>query len=452
MIRSDLQAGKKKVCVWGLGYTGFSALCGFSAAGVKCVGYDVDPVKLDDVAAGKCPVPFFEVWLRAAGIWLNQEKVTVARTEDSIPWAEVAVHLVCVPTEKNGSPTSVYLSKVLESIEAHAPKAKFIVIVESTLSVSDVDEVLAPFSAKGMRVASAPRRDWFVSPEKNLRTIPRVVGAFDGEVSKEARHVLLTVTDTVHEADDLYQAVLIKTMENTLRQVSIQVANEVSVLYAGKTDVRRMLELAATKWNVELLRPSLGVGGYCIPVAPLYVLKGAEANGTLDKARILTAAVQSMVTHRDEVVRFLSAFKSVAFAGLEYKNDTAIYALSPFVAVANELSKLGVRVGVAPENCTAEWATKLVPKAEIFEFPSGMKKFECVVVSVAHPRYRQLNSADIENVLGKDERQIRMVVDNEAVLGGVFSSVWAKAGVKYLVPGQKGWLTSIAPESPKAEA
>ena len=65
-----------------------------------------------------------------------------------------------------------------------------LVIIESTLTPNTAEDIIIPaLEGKGLKVGKdillgvAPRRDWFISPEKSLKTLPRVVGGTTPETT-----------------------------------------------------------------------------------------------------------------------------------------------------------------------------------------------------------------------------------------------------------------------------
>ena len=46
----------------------------------------------------------------------------------------------------------------------------------------------------------------------------------------------------------------------------------ISFLAFPKDNIREVLKLVGTKWNVEAFHPGIGAGGYCIPLSSRYIL------------------------------------------------------------------------------------------------------------------------------------------------------------------------------------
>src|SRR3972149_11338340 len=125
-----------------------------------------------------------EYWALSDTRPLVQRGATRATAE----WREAihpdyAVHFLGIHTEMDGKPYFSLLEDVFHklarfrSVETESPP---LVIIESTLTPRTVDNIVIPLlEREGIRggrdllVGCAPRRDWFISPEKNLETLPR---------------------------------------------------------------------------------------------------------------------------------------------------------------------------------------------------------------------------------------------------------------------------------------
>ena len=83
-------------------------------------------------------------------------------------------------------------------------------------------------------------------------------------------------------------AELVKSIENCYRHVEINLANELSLAFPDK-NMREVLNLVGTKWNMNTYYPGFGTGGYCIPLSSKYVIGGSKFP---KKLNIVKAAVK----------------------------------------------------------------------------------------------------------------------------------------------------------------
>jgi UDP-N-acetyl-D-mannosaminuronate dehydrogenase len=271
-LRRELLQGKRKLAVWGTGYIGFSTMANFAAQGVFCTGTDVSDKIVDTINRGEIPVPNMEYWLGFNTSYLVKSGMMSATTDwKRLLAAEYAVHLIAIPTEHEDKPWDGALVDVIEKIASIGKRSDPpLVIIESTLTPNKTDKVVIPiFEKKGMRVGKdvllgvAPRRDWFISPEKNLKSLPRIVGGTTQETTQMMVDVLGIVCDTLVQAPDHKHAEIVKSVENAFRHAEITLANQLSLAYPS-LNMTEVLRLVGTKWNVGTYHPSFGSGGYCL--------------------------------------------------------------------------------------------------------------------------------------------------------------------------------------------
>lgn len=411
--------------VHGLGYIGSSSAAFLRARGVGVVGIDPDESKVDRARAAICPVPALSSWLVAAGAPFCGIPAHLSLRDVIPPDLMVAVHHVCVPTEAEGAASNAALFACVDGIAAYDKTAT--VIVESTVAPPYLDEIESRHP--GLRIAVAPRRDWFDAPDKHLGSLPRIVGADSQELLSEVAEYVGVVCDRVVPVLSTRTAALTKVVENAIRQIELAYGNELAVQIGDAYDVREILRLAATKWNIGDFRPSIGLGGYCIPLAPRYLQQIGVPLSMTD------AAVSASAAHIKTVADFLARHERVDFWGASYKAGAPFSASSSVSAwLIDMLRKRGVRVRLfACDGYEEAWARRTI--VELARWPDEVGG-NALVIPVAHAHALALNDADARNTVGR----YKMVLDNEDALRRVSPAVWAITGTDRRVPGQRGWL------------
>lgn len=439
-VKEELKVGKKKVGIWGLGYIGFSSMAYFAKAGVVCLGTDVREDTVRDVNRGKATIPNLDYWLGFDTVSLAEEKIMQA----TLDWKElisndVAVHLITVPTEMHGKPYHDILKDVISKLITykniktdHPP----LVIVESTLTPTVADSIVIPlFEKEGLKVGKdillgiAPRRDWFTSPDKSLKVLPRVVGGTTPETTKLMAQVLSVICDTILEAKDHKHAAMVKSIENAYRQLDITFANQLSLAYPNM-DIKSILKLAATKWNVGYYQPSFGTGGYCIPLAPQYILEGAKHP---EKLTLIHESLKTDFSQPGMVVESVikRGAKKVAVLGIAYTGDLKVHVLSPSIAITKLLREAGVEVKVHDPYYTAA-EIKNITGCESISFPEGLKDFDTILLVSGHRKYTYTKTLDILKHLNN----AKLILDNP----GIWSDIVFPNTIEYYDAGNAGWL------------
>lgn len=445
IYREQLLQGTKKIGVWGVGHIGYSSMCHFAESGVQILGVDVDATKVALVNKGENPIFAMDYWLGFTPKYLFD----AGRARATTNWEElisddVLVHFVCIPTEREGKPYFDILEEVcrkLTKVQDYSPQTPPLVIIESTLAPNTADKVIIPiFEAAGLEVGKdillgcAPRRDWFSTPDKSLRTLPRIMGGTTPETSRVMEAVLGIVCENLIPAPDHLHAEVVKSIENAYRHMEIALANELALAYPG-LDVRTVLELVGTKWNVGTFNPSIGVGGYCIPLASYYVIQGATRPEYLT---LLKTTIETSEAQPDRVADYLIGrgdVKSVGILGLSYTGNVKVSALSPTLTLTRRLTEAGISVAVNDPHFTPE-EIHSITGVGTFDFPAGMEDFDTVIVVAGHREYEAATHSEVIKALPN----ARLVMDNAELWSDVDLE---KYGIEYKLAGGPNWLGTM---------
>ncbi|MBB5800264.1 nucleotide sugar dehydrogenase [Saccharothrix ecbatanensis] len=415
------------IMVWGGGFIGLSAAVAFADVGFRCHVVDIDADRVVSINNARVPVPGFE-----DRIPLRRELVDDGRLSaglpDEVPWP-AAVHVVCVNTDRSGKPVVEPLLDVLRRIRAlHGAGGEVIVSIESTVNVRWLREEVLPTLLgdapdwPGLHLIAAPRRDWMLSADMNLKTLPRVVGSWRDESRPLAEALYSSVSEHVHVARDWAHAALTKPVENLYRYLDLVLTNQLTEAYPD-LDVVEVLKLAGTKWNMPTYHPSIGIGGYCIPLSPEFIVEDvaqSQAMPIVHSAREWSAAYPRQLAAK---LRDL-ADGPIGILGVSYAPDARISEGSPAAALARCLRELGVEVRVHDPYFTPDEATHLTGSAPL-AYPTGLAEVRMLVVATAHAEYRDL--PDIITKLSSPP----LIVDNL----GLFREELVSRGIQYFELG-----------------
>ena len=440
--RESLLKGSAKVAVWGLGHIGYSTLCHFAEEGVNGIGVDIDEERVKRVNRGEVPIFAMDYWLGFAPGYLFEQGAARATTEwRELISAEVLVHFVAIPTERDGKPYLEILGDVcrkISKIKGLDMERPPLVVIESTLTPNTTDEFVIPiFEEEGLVVGEdillgcSPRRDWFATPDRSLRTLHRVGGATNAETGEVLLDVLGIVCENMVPAPDHLHAEVVKSIENAYRHMEIALANELSLAYSH-LDMRTVLQLVGTKWNVGTYQPSFGIGGYCIPLSSHYVLDGATHP---ERLGLLRRTVESSEAQPGRVVEYLvngANAKRVGILGLSYAKNMRVPDQSPTLKMIPLLRERGIEVKVNDPHFT-DAEIKEIAGVEAFAFPQGLSAFDTVLVVAGHREYNAVNHATLLDNL----EHCRLLMDNT----GIWEDVdFEGHGIGYHLAGSPYWL------------
>ena len=327
-----LKSKKYKIGIWGTGYIGLSTMVYFSKKNIKCVGFDINKEKVRKINSGKIPLKDLEKWFGFNIKKMVKNGLLKATTNPNDLISEKFIaHFIAVPTEKDGKPYYKPLMSVLNKISKikRDNKNPPIVIVESTLAPKVSDKKIIPFfKSKNLKVGEniflsiAPRRDWFIEGGKNLENLDRVYGSTDKKSTKITKDVLSIVCKKLHAASTYRVSEMVKSVENAYRHMDITLANQLSLAFP-KDNIREVLKLVGTKWNLETFHPGIGTGGYCIPLSSRYVLSQIKDKNKLtlllldktfvDNSIILDIPPISLSNEKTENIFFSKIIKKLFF-------------------------------------------------------------------------------------------------------------------------------------------
>jgi UDPglucose 6-dehydrogenase/UDP-N-acetyl-D-galactosamine dehydrogenase len=383
---------KPTICVVGLGYVGYPLAEAF-AGHFPTIGFDIDAKKIKSIQ--------------------NSKSAISATTSPSLI-KKADYIMICVPTPvlKNKQPD---LRPVVGAAEIVGKNLKpgATVVLESTVYPGVTETVVKPILEKnsglscgeGFRIGYSPERINPGDSQHELASITKIVAGMDSRTLDDLAGIYGKIT-TVYRAKDIRTAEAAKVIENIQRDLNIALINELSIIFHRlKIDTSDVLEAAGTKWNFLNFRPGL-VGGHCIPVDPYYLVMCAQEAGYHPKVilagRSINDAMPKYVAELaikglNNVGKVIKG-SHVLIMGLTYKENVPDIRESPAQEIIHELKGYGIVVyGYDP----------LIPPEVIEKFGAIPitrldKKFEAVIITVAHAAFKTMSVAEIRNIMGED--------------------------------------------------
>jgi nucleotide sugar dehydrogenase len=392
----------RTVAVVGLGKIGLPLAAQFASKGLRVIGCDVLPEVVESVNAGRSHV-LEEPGLAEAIREAVAKKLLRATVDTAAAVRESATVVLIVPLLTDREHRIDFRN--LESA-AHAVGTGLsddtLVICETTVPVGTTRKRLAPIieQASGRRVGS----DFFMafSPERlyagrifaDLRKYPKIVGGLDAASTERAVAFYKEVLDAeVWPVENAETAEFAKLAETTYRDVNIALANELA-LYGAARDVNvlQSFQAANSQPFSHLHRPSIGVGGHCIPVYPHFLLADA-ADGELTLPRISRSTNDHMVDVA--IARLEKAFGSlqgrrILVLGASYREDVKELAFSTAIPLVERLHERGAEVMLHDPLFREEELSNL--PARVVDIGSNAHvDADAVVVQAYHAAFRDLD-------------------------------------------------------------
>jgi UDP-N-acetyl-D-glucosamine dehydrogenase len=323
------------VGVIGLGYVGLPLVRAFTSAGFRCLGFDVDPTKVEKLKKGQSYIKHID----SAGLQQLIHDGMFEPTADLGRLGEADCIIICVPTPLNESrdPDLSFIEATARAIAKTLRPGQLVVLESTTHPTTTRVNVWPVLESTGLRcgtdyfLAFSPEREDPGNAQFQAATIPKVVGGFDGNSSDLASALYGHAIVKVIRVSSLEVAEASKILENTYRAVNIALVNELKILYDKLgIDVWEVIEAAKTKpFGFQAFYPGPGLGGHCIPIDPFYLTWLARKHG--EQTRFIELAGE-INTHMPQYVigrlaEFLNDVRKplngskVAILGMAYKKD-----------------------------------------------------------------------------------------------------------------------------------
>jgi nucleotide sugar dehydrogenase len=390
------------VVVVGMGKIGLPLATQFAGKKKHVVGCDVLPDVVDAINRGHSHIheePGLEEAV-AAAVAAGSLKATLDTTA-AVASADVVVVIVPVMVTLEGSVDYRNLDAATRAM-GRGLRPGTLVIYETTLPVGTTRKRLAPMLEEVSSLKAGADFQLAFSPERlyagrifdDLRKYPKIVGGVDAASTSKAVDFYRSVLDAeVWSVENTETAEFAKLAETTYRDVNIALANQLA-LYAASRDVNvaEAFKAANSQPYSHIHRPSIGVGGHCIPVYPHFLLSDAR-DGELSMVRTGRQTNDHMaaicVRQLQDALHGLAS-RTILVLGASYREDVKELAFSTAIPIVDLLHRAGARVLIHDPLFTPDELRGL--EAEVVELGSeGAAVAEGIIVQAWH---RQLHGLD----------------------------------------------------------
>ena len=396
----------RRIAVLGLGYVGLPVATAFGRAGFEVVGFDIDALRIAELARG------YDRTREVESDVVSASGVRFTSTPEDLCAADF--HIVTVPTPIDASKTpDLTPLKRASATVGGALKRGDIVVYESTVYPGVTEEVCVPVleMASGLKwkvdfnVGYSPERINPGDREHRFESILKIISADTPETLEiiDATYGSVVRAGT-HRASSIRVAEFAKVLENTQRDVNIALINEVALICDRLgVDTQDVLKAAGTKWNFLPFRPGL-VGGHCIGVDPFYIAHKAEAAGyhphVILSGRRVNDSMGVYVANRvarNIMQSFSNGRPLVTLLGVTFKENVPDIRNTRVVDIAIELEEFGITVQLHDPMADSEMLTH--EYGLTLTALDRLQPADAIVLSVAHRSYHEGGWALIKSLL-----------------------------------------------------
>lgn len=397
----------KTICVIGLGYVGLPLLIAF-AKKYQVVGYDIDNCRIKNLICG------LDTSLEIEDKLLESVKINIKYTSNIRDAKNCDIYIITVPTptDKNNCPdlkALILASKTVGSVL----KKENIVIYESTVYPGVTEDICVPELEKSSGLiyneeffcGYSPER---INPGDKERTFSKILKVTSGSTPEIAKKVDLLYKEIIEAGTYLAPSIKVaeasKVIENTQRDVNIALVNEFARIFdLIGIDTNEVIEAAATKWNFIKFTPGL-VGGHCIGIDPYYLTFKAEEIGyrpdLILAARQINNSMGKFIA--DKAIKLIiKAGKvikdsNILVLGFTFKEDCSDTRNTRVLDIISELNDFGVNIDVYDPWIKSN--VKFLTHETITNPLKSDKKYDCIVVAVAHKQFMKFTSFDYSSL------------------------------------------------------
>lgn len=398
------------IAIVGFGYIGTVIGAVLADRGWPVTGIDVRPSVVDEINLGKTTVPEPRLGELVAN------NVRVGRLRATTDFGAIADNDFIIVTV--GTPLGPDYEPIVDDIKAAARavgenlRAGHLVILKSTVPPDTTENLVRPIleETSGLRagvdfgLAFCPERIAEGQAIRELTSIPVVVGAVDERSARACstlwRHGLGVDSIVV---DKPRTAEMVKLADNLWVDLNVALANELAkVCDRLGMDALQVIEAANTMPKgghpVNILRPSMGVGGYCLTKDPWFVNHLGESLG-LDMAipRTSRTVNDTMPAYTYGLLQQLLADQGkdvgssrIAVLGIAFKNNTGDCRLTPTKYVVALLEESGCQLSVHDPWVGSEEALAVTKVPLTADIESAVEDADALVVLAGHRQFHQI--------------------------------------------------------------
>ena len=341
----------KKVVVIGQGYVGLPLAIYAARANYLVIGLDIDIQKIDKLNSGQSTTDD----IKSTEVKSIVQSKNYRASNNFLEVSNAEIVLICVPTplDINNKPDLNLLRAATKSVGQNLSK-ETLVIIESTVAPGTTRDIIVPLLEKESNLSS---NDFLIafSPERidprnkiwNIKNTPKLVAGLTDDACNKAIDFYSKFIDKVTKCESIEIAETAKLLENSFRLVNISFINELAI-FCQKLGID-VIDAASTKpYGFMPFYPSIGVGGHCIPVDPIYLANKAREIGAptrfIDLADQINREMPEYFVGRAEEKLGGLKGKKILVVGVSYKPNVSDVRETPAEALIVGLKKEGAQV------------------------------------------------------------------------------------------------------------
>lgn len=408
-----------EISIVGFGYIGAVIGGVYSSMGHKVSAVDSNEECIDNLNNGKCNVP--EPHLQT----LISEQVECGNLRGSCDYADISksdVILVTVgtPLSDNFDADLTAISDVFRQLACHV-KQDQIIMLKSTVPPGVTRQMFDIFleGREDIYVGFSPERLAEGKAIQELKDLPIIVGGVNEKSTQKCSEFWeSTLGVDVIKMSSPESAELVKLANNQWIDLNIALANELAKLCDALPYSLDILEIIAGanslkkgQHNVNILQPSIGVGGYCLTKDPWFVSALGNKHGIkLQLPKSGRSVNDNMPLNAANVIS--DVFKSnhkklcsikIAILGYSFKTNSGDVRFSPMESFVEAMFEKGIENISVFDSTIQQGAIKDSRVTASKTWQECVAGASCVVFGTAHDDIQAISPSDLADLMEGDK-------------------------------------------------
>ncbi len=406
------------VSIIGLGYIGQVIAGVLSSKKIKVVGIETNPVVVDTINRGVPSIhePHLDEIIKSG---VQSGNLVATNDYSKIAKSDFVLVTVNTPIDQEYRPNLKNLLDAVTSLSKVLRKGQ-VVILKSTIPPLTTVQNVIPILEQNSHLK--PNQDFWIgfSPERlaegraieEFENYPIVVGGYGKESSDIISHFWKSIlgVDTIIMPSPT-EAELVKLADNLWIDLNIALANELAILSDKlHIDVSKVIMGANTlpkgKGKVNILFPSVGVGGSCLTKDPWFVYEfGKKLDLDLKTPSISRTVNNSMPYYTlhlleknlKSVGKDLKSSK-ICILGLSFKNNTGDLRETPVKPIVDKLLESHCNFTLYDPWVNVMEAEKMFNKKLESSVESAAQNSDCVMVLCGHDEFIKYSKTKLKEI------------------------------------------------------
>jgi UDP-N-acetyl-D-mannosaminuronic acid dehydrogenase len=439
-LQHKINTRRLDIAIIGFGYIGTCIGAVLAEKGFRVTGVDEREEVAEETNRGKTSIN--EPGLKDL-ITSNVLKQRLSATTDfsRVKETDVIIITVGTPLGENYEPDLNKLVAASREISKYLRRGH-IVILKSTVPPYTTENIVKPIlQANGLSetdfaLAFCPERLAEGRAIMEFQSIPVVVGGVNHESTKSAslfwREVLGVETIEVTNART---AEMTKLADNMWIDLNIALANEIAMLSDKLSiDALEVIDAANTlpkvNYNVNILIPSMGVGGSCLTKDPWFLYHLARKYGLELRTPVCSRGINDTMPRytfdliKQELEKLGKKLRDskVSVLGIAFKNNTGDCRSTPTKFTIELLESSGCELSICDPWVNGSDAALVTSRPLVPTIEEAIKDADCIAFLTGHTEFKnfpiekiaQLANPNAVVVDGRNlfsRQQIKMLID-----------------------------------------